>query len=139
MMKTTAILSLAISVMYLFVMPAGAGDSLVDTVANGCNAEINTYCKDVLPGEGRILACLFAHEDKLSGKCEYALFDAAAQLERAVAALSYVANECANDLNLLCQDVRAGEGRLLKCLEQNDAKVSSRCKEAIKEVGLKSK
>jgi len=138
-MKTTAILSLAISVMFLFTMPVGAGDSLVDTVANGCNAEINTYCKDVLPGEGRMLACLFAHEDKLSGKCEYALFDAAAQLERAVAALSYVANECANDLNLLCQDVRAGEGRLLKCLEQNDAKVSSRCKEAIKEVGLKSK
>jgi len=38
--------------------------------------------------------------------------------ERAVAALSYVANECANDLNQLCQDVRGGEGRLLKCLEK---------------------
>jgi len=137
MMKTTSILILAISVTLLFTISAGAEQSLVDVVANGCKTEINTYCKDVVPGEGRVLACLFAHSDKLSGKCEYALYDAAVQLERAVAALSYVANECAGDLDQLCQDVRAGEGRLLKCLEQNDAKVSSRCKEAIKEVGLK--
>jgi hypothetical protein len=106
-------------------------------VANGCQAEIETYCKDVIPGEGRVLACLYARSDKLSGKCEYALYDAASQLERAVAALSYVVNECADDLDQFCQNVAAGEGRLLECLDKNDAKVSSRCKQAIEEVGLK--
>ena len=30
-----------------------------------------------------------------------------------------------------------GRGWLLKCIDKNDAKVSSRCKEAIKQVGLK--
>ncbi len=88
-------------------------------------------------GKGRILACLYAHTDKLSGRCEYALYDAAVQLERAVNALSYVAGECKDDLNKFCTDVPAGKGRLLNCLDKNDDKVSDRCKQARKDVGLK--
>jgi hypothetical protein len=114
-----------------------AQETLIDTVANGCKTEITTYCKDVKPGEGRILACLYAYEDKLSGKCEYALYDAAARLERAVAALSYVAKECEADIAANCSGVKAGEGRVLQCLEKNEAKVSKRCKGALKDVGLK--
>lgn len=114
-----------------------AQETLIETVANGCKTEITTYCKDVKPGEGRILACLFAYQDKLSGKCEYALYNAAVRLERAVAALSYVTNECEADLTAHCSGVKAGEGRLLQCLEKNEAKVSQRCKGALKDVGLK--
>jgi hypothetical protein len=136
-MKKISIFSIAICVTLLFAVSAGAEQNLVETVANGCKAELDTYCTDVTPGQGRVLACLYAHSDKLSGKCEYALYDAAAQLERAVAALSYVVNECAEDLDQLCRDVPAGQGRLLECIEKNDKKVSSRCKEAIKQVGLK--
>src|ERR687897_109371 len=134
-MKTEAILGSVFGVMFLVALTAGAEQNLVESVANGCQAELETYCKDVTSGEGRILACLYAHSDKLSGKCEFALYDAAAQLERAVAALSYVVNECADDLDQFCRDVAAREGRLLMCLEKNDQKVSSRCKEALKEVG----
>lgn len=136
-MKKSFIFSMAICVTVLFAISGGAEQSLVESVANGCKTEIETYCKDVTPGEGRMLACLYAHSDKLSGKCEYALYDAAAQLERAVAALSYVVNECGEDLDQFCRNVPAGEGRLIDCIEKNDKKVSSRCKEAIKQVGLK--
>jgi hypothetical protein len=114
-----------------------AQETIIDTVANGCKTEITTYCKDVKPGEGRILACLYAYEDKLSGKCEYALYDAAARLERAVAGLAYAAKECEADIAANCSGVKAGEGRVLQCLEKNEAKVSQRCKGAIKDVGLK--
>jgi len=109
----------------------------VRTVATGCQKEIDTYCKDVTVGEGRILACLYAYSDKLSGRCEYALYDAAVQLERAVAALTYVANECKDDLSKYCSGVAIGEGRLLNCLKEHDDKVSERCKQARKDVGLK--
>ena len=136
-MKSKRIIGLVLGIVFLFVMPVSAEQDLVQTVADGCKAELEKYCKDVTPGEGRILACLFAHQDKLSGKCEYALYDAAVQLERAVAALSYVINECADDLDQFCSSVEAGEERLLKCIQKNDKKVSSRCKEALKEVGLK--
>jgi Cysteine rich repeat len=113
-----------------------AQESLIETVANGCKTEIATYCKDVKPGEARILACLYAYEDKLSGQCEYALYDASTRLERAITALTYVAKECEADLKANCSNVQPGEGRLLECLNKNEAKLSQRCKGALKDVGL---
>lgn len=110
---------------------------LVETVAKGCEKELKTFCKDVTPGEGRGLACLYAYSDKLSAQCEYALYDAAAQLQRAVTALTYVVNECRDDLTKLCSTIKPGEGRLLQCINKNSAKVSTRCKQAMKDTGLK--
>ena len=126
-----------IGVVFLFAGGALAQQSLVQSVADGCKAEIQTYCKGVTPGEGRVLACLYAYQDKLSPRCEYALYDASVQLERVVNALTYVANECRGDLQAYCSNVKPGEGRLLDCLEKNKAKVSARCTQAQKDVGLK--
>ncbi len=136
-MKRTMIVLIALAILPLLVTAATAQESVVETVANGCKVEIEKYCAQVTPGEGRVLACLYAHGDKLSAKCEYALYDAAVQLERAVAALTYVANECDEDLDKYCRSIEPGEGRLLECIEKHDKKVSKRCKQAIKDVGLK--
>jgi Cysteine rich repeat len=110
---------------------------LVEIVADGCKQDIETYCKNVNPGKGRVLACLYAYQDKLSNRCEYALYDAAAQLERAITALTYLANECKDDLKAYCSDVKPGEGRLINCIDKNMEKVSNRCKQAIKDVSQK--
>jgi hypothetical protein len=136
-MKRTRIFLVSLAVLLLGFTGVNAGQGLVETVANGCKIEIEKYCSQVTPGQGRILACLYAHEDKLSAKCEYALYDAAVQLERAVAALSYVANECNADLEKYCESIEPGKGRLLDCLDKHDKQVSKRCKQAIKDVGLK--
>jgi hypothetical protein len=135
---------IGISVMFSGVVSAqqktpdeAVAQKLVDTVVKGCDKEIKTYCKDVTPGEGRGLACLYAHEDKLSAQCEYALYDAAAQLERAVNAMTYAVNECREDLTKFCADLKPGQGRLLQCLEKNDAKVTKRCKQALKDTGMR--
>lgn len=114
---------------------AQAEDPL-STFKTGCKAELEKFCKDVMPGDGRQLACLYAYQDKLSTRCEYAIYDAAAQLQREVNALSYVAAECDDDLDKYCSGVEPGEGRLLACLEKNEAKVSSRCEQAIRDTGL---
>jgi hypothetical protein len=131
-----------IFIVMIFVMVLSVGTSFaqkgpVETAMEGCKKELDMYCKSVTPGEGRILACLYAFEDKLSGRCVYALYDAANQLEQAVMALRYLANECKGDVSSLCADTVPGEGRILKCLEKNEAKVSSRCKQAAKDVGSK--
>jgi len=136
-MKRMMILFVALAILPLLVTAATAQEGVVETVANGCKVEIEKYCTQVTPGEGRVLACLYAHGDKLSAKCEFALYDAAVQLERAVAALTYVANECDADLDKYCGAIAPGEGRLLDCLEKYDKQVSKRCKNAIKDVGLK--
>jgi len=99
---------------------AAAEKWIVETFSEGCKADLEKYCKDVKPGDGRLLACLYAHSDKISARCEYAVYDAASQLERALTA-----------------NIKPGEGRLLTCIEKNDAKVSGRCKQALKDVGLK--
>ena len=136
-MKRFGIGVLVLGAVLLVVNPVRAQQTLLETVANGCKEELQKYCSNVTPGEGRLLACLYAYQDKLSGRCEYALYDAASKLERAVAALSYAVNECSSDLKQYCGKVAAGEGRLLQCLEKNDPKVSNRCKQALKDVGLK--
>jgi len=136
-MKRTLIVLMALGIMSLLLTNAVTGENLVQTVTEGCKVELEKYCKNVTPGEGRVLACLYAYGDKLSPKCEYALYDAAAQLERAVAALSYVANECDEDLDKYCSAVAPGEGRLLNCLNKKSKQLTNRCKQALKDVGLK--
>ena len=107
------------------------------TFSEGCQKELTTICKDVTPGEGRILACLYAFGDKLSSRCEYALYDSMGQLNRTLNNLSYAINECIDDLETYCSGIEAGEGRLLDCLNRNEGKISSRCNTALKDVGLK--
>ena len=116
---------------------SSAQDGPVETVAKGCKTELESYCKDVTPGEGRILACLYARSDKLSAGCEFALYEASAQLEHFIATLTFLANECEEDLVNYCLDIKPGEGRLLDCLEKNKDKVSSRCKQAFQNVNKK--
>jgi len=136
-MRVKAFLLMMVMSVFVLVSNAVAAEDLVEIVAKGCEKELTSFCSQVTPGEGRRLACLYAHNDKLSGQCEYALYDAAVQLERFVAALAYVANECDEDLDKFCSGVVSGEGRLLKCLDDNAAKVSARCTQALKDVGAK--
>jgi hypothetical protein len=136
-MKKRVVLLALVAMFFVSVSSAWAIENVVETVAKGCEKELTSYCKDVTPGEGRLLACLYAHSDKLTGQCEYALYDAAAQLERFVAALGYVANECDADMDKFCAEVAIGEGRILKCLDENASKISERCTQALKDVGAK--
>jgi hypothetical protein len=126
-----------VGMVLVFSGVVSAQQGLVESVVKGCEKELTTYCKDVTPGEGRGLACLYAFSDKLSAPCEYALYDAAVQLERVINALTYTVNECRDDLTKYCSNIKPGEGRLLQCIEKNDAKVAKRCKQALKDTGLK--
>ena len=137
--------SLAILLGISLVLPAFAAEDplkkgvqgALDTFTQGCQQELTTFCKDVTPGEGRIIACLYAFQDKLTPRCEYALYDSVGQLDRVLTNLKYAVTECRDDLKSYCADIKPGEGRLLDCLGKNEAKVSARCNTALKEVGLK--
>jgi hypothetical protein len=136
MKKSVLVLITSIVVFSLSLVSVNAQQALVESVVNGCNSEISTLCNDVVPGQARILACLYAHSDKLSGKCEYSLYDAAVQLERAISALTYTVNECSEDLEKHCMGVEVGEGRVVDCFEKNKSALSARCKDALEVVGL---
>jgi hypothetical protein len=136
-MRKKVILLVVVGMFFVSFSTAWAMDDLLESVAKGCENELTSYCSNVTSGEGRILACLYAYSDKLTGQCEYALYDAAVQLERAVAALSFVANECDADLEKFCSEVAVGEGHLLKCLDENSSKITTRCAKALKDADVK--
>ncbi len=110
---------------------ATAEETLVDYLVAACETDIENYCSQVTPGNGRLLHCMAAHEDKISGQCEYALYQAATVLEQLAAAMVYVAEQCRTEIETICSDVVLGEGKLPACLAEHDADVSDGCKKAI--------
>lgn len=111
--------------------PAMAQDSLLEYVLTSCEADLKQYCSQVTPGEGRLLHCAAAHEDKLSGQCSYALYQAASLLEQLAVAIAYVAQSCETEIKTMCGDVKAGEGRIMSCLEGNSESLGDACKKAL--------
>jgi hypothetical protein len=104
-------------------------------VLEGCSSELTQYCAEVTPGEGRLLACLYAHADKLSGQCDYALYNAAVRLERAISAITYVVSECRAELETHCAQVEVGGGRVAQCLKDHASELSPGCDQALIDVG----
>lgn len=108
-----------------------AQESVLEYVVDACKGDLEQYCSQVTPGEGRLLHCIAAHEDKISGRCDYALYQAASLLEQLSMAIVYVAGSCRNEIATHCGDVEAGEGRILACLEGHGAELGDACKKAI--------
>ncbi len=96
-----------------------------------CSRELTTYCADVAPGGGRVLACFAAHEDKLSPACEFALYNSASTLERTAVVADFLVSQCASDVANYCQPVQPGQGRLLNCLKLHGGKLTPNCRAAV--------
>jgi hypothetical protein len=127
---------MAFVLMFAMAPSAFAQSSVVEKVTQACQAEIQTYCRQVTPGQGRMLSCFYAHEDKLSVQCINALYDGMATLERTVEAISYVASQCRADIDTHCGATVPGEGRIAKCLLEKKADLSEPCVGAIDETGM---
>jgi len=135
-MRYLKLLSVVVLLVLVFSVSVFALETAFNNAIESCKTELKTYCKDVKPGQGRILACMYAHSDKISSRCEYAMYDAAVQLERAVASITYIASECKDDLKSLCSTVAAGKGRLATCLLENKKKLNKRCAQAVDDVNM---
>jgi hypothetical protein len=67
---TRIALVLACSTLLVTALPAFARDeSGGDPRLQPCQADFNRFCRDVPPGEGRIMACMIAKVDRLSEGC----------------------------------------------------------------------
>jgi hypothetical protein len=108
-----------------------AQEALIDHLIDACEGDLQKYCSQVTPGEGRMLHCMAAHEDKISGQCEYAFYQTAALLEQLSVAIAYVAQECETEIETLCRNVELGEGRILACLDEHSEEVGDSCKKAV--------
>jgi len=112
---------------------SSAQESVAEMVLNGCKPELVEYCSTVTPGRGRIAACLLAHNDKLSEQCEVAFEVGLVQLTMILSTISYVVEECSNDIDEYCEGVVIGGGRIQQCLSENRDKLEKQCQTAFSE------
>jgi hypothetical protein len=106
----------AISLMLAISLP---GSGQTQGVFEACSDELQNYCSQVTPGNGRLFACFYAHEDKLSEGCDAAIVD-----------------ECGDDIAKHCQEVELGGGRIYSCLKDSSDKLSDTCAEVIGQIEL---
>ncbi len=126
-------ISLLAIITAVWAVPATAQEDLLEYVVSSCETDLVQFCSTVNPGEGRLLHCVAAHEDQLSGQCSYALYQAATLLEQLAATINYFAASCAVDIKTHCSEVEPGEGRVLSCLESKSEELSASCSQAIED------
>lgn len=128
--------ALAAGILLLAGTGASAEQTVITRVLDACGTEIRDLCSNITGGNGRVIACLYANEDQLSHRCDYVLFDAAAELQQIMGAMSQVAEVCKADIEHLCGNVVKGEGRLMQCLKTHQMALSAPCHDAFENAGI---
>lgn len=101
----------------------------------GCQKDLDQYCSDVTPGQGRLAFCLIAHADKRSAACEAALEAARSDAEEILNTIDAAIEACQPDIAAHCGGTEPGEGRIAQCLVDQRAALSQNCGEVVDVVG----
>ncbi len=117
----------------LMAFVAGNKQLAAQSIFESCAKDLESYCGAVTPGNGRTLACIYAHEDKVSDECDAATENAASLLDRFFETVRYVYDRCADDVQKHCAGTEFGGGRILSCLNEKSSEVTGACKEVIAE------
>jgi hypothetical protein len=109
MMRTVVRVLLGTTLGLLAVVPAAFAKG------EPCNAEINKFCKDVKPGEARLIKCLREHDADLSGACR-ANVNTFSQYQA-----------CLDDTVRLCPGMPPSGTQVIKCLRTHRNDLSMEC------------
>ena len=91
-----------------------------------CADDVSKFCKDVQPGQGRIIKCMKEHESELSPGCK-------AQLAQVKEKVQEAREACEDDIFQFCGDVKPGGGRIVRCLKEHENELSPKCKAKMEE------
>ena len=104
------------------------------SIFESCETDLKAFCSQVTPGNGRILSCFYAHEDKLSDSCDAAIEDQASLLDSFFETVRYVMDRCADDIQKHCAGVKFGGGRIFSCLVEKTSSLTDICKQLVSEM-----
>jgi hypothetical protein len=88
----------------------------------------------VTPGEGRMIYCMQAHEDKISPKCAFELGEATTSVQTTADVLKDTVIACKAEISGPCGKILPGQGRMAACLLSNKPTASAGCVEAIQKI-----
>ena len=109
MMRTVVGVLLGTTLGLLAVVPAAFAEG------GPCTAEIDKFCKDVKPGEGRLIKCLREHDADLSDAC------------RADVNTFSQYQACLDDTVRLCPGMPPSGAQVIKCLRTHKNDLSTEC------------
>jgi hypothetical protein len=101
----------------------------IESVRGACAADIDKFCGNVTPGEGRVLLCMQAHDDKLGFRCQFALYRASRHLGHALNRVGRIADACWRDIEAHCAD--AEKIGLAQCVMDQGRSLSRSCQKAV--------
>lgn len=111
MIKTTLILFVSVFALSL---------SMASPDHEACKADREKFCKGLTMGHG-LLRCMKKNEAQLSTECKEWVTNRKEHAREAHEA-------CKADVEKFCKDTKPGAGRVIKCLKEHEAELSSECK-----------
>jgi len=112
------------------------GRATAQSVFEACGEDVANHCEAVTPGNGRIFACLYAHEDMISESCDAVIVDVASLLDQFFELIRYTKQECRTDIEKHCVDVEIGGGRIYSCLKSHTAELTSDCSTVLESISV---
>jgi Golgi apparatus protein 1 len=106
----------------------------IERLESACAKDIRKFCRTVTPGEGRMIYCMQAHEDKISTRCSFELGDAATSLHTVADTLKDALVACKAEIAGVCGKTLPGQGRIATCLIANKSTASAGCAQAIQTI-----
>ncbi|MDA8169315.1 MAG: cysteine rich repeat-containing protein [Nitrospiraceae bacterium] len=100
--------------------PARAANGRGYQGGGSCNADIQKFCGNLIPGSAKILKCLDDNLSSLSSGCK-------ARVERHILNVESRLRNCQNDIREFCPDVKPGSGAIVRCLLKNENNISMKC------------
>lgn len=110
----------------------------VDQLAAACGSDFAKYCKNVQLGNGRLRACLDAHQNVVSPRCQQTRALVYASIARRAAAQRDIGRICDPDIERLCGTSHA-DAHLVECLVSvSPAAMSPACSQAFTDTGWRT-
>lgn len=128
---------LLFAVLAVFSIVGAPSIASAQDVLEACAEDIDKFCSQVTLGNGRLLACMYAHEDKISDSCDTAIGEAADQLDWFLAEVREAVAKCSVDIEKHCSGVEAGQGRIYACLKLKKGELAAECKGVVDEVSTR--
>jgi hypothetical protein len=124
-MKKLSIINCVVMVIFLLVASAFSQDQdqavMSKSGKGACKADIETFCKGIKPGGGRLWACIKSNEDRISQGCRDHIAMAQEKRKEFVQA-------CKGDSEKFCEGIPRGKGRIVSCLKSHEEELSNTCK-----------
>jgi len=146
MIKT--LIAFAFSIVFISNTATAQEQKLADKLLGGslpleieitsCDVNAKNFCSGLTPNSKSYFLCLMAYEDKLTSECNKDIREVARIIEQSAIVIEYIMKSCNADTNKHCFNVKAGEGRIYRCLMENVNTLSNDCTSALTQAGILS-